>query len=376
MKILLLFPIFIAKNFFGPREELGSTSKLEELTTIKFMSKLANKDAIGSLPADQISNTLTAVIGLGSPPQALQVLFDTGSTLFWVRSSTCQTEECQNQRSFLATNSATHVLLKPFQEQQQSVTYGDGTQVTCTVQQDALVIGRLTIPDQRTCLATSIHTNTTSTDGIIGLGPPGGQVSAANVFATLMADTSVDGAVISFWFNLENTAPGRGQAGGITFGGVDSTKIVGPTQWLPLSKDRSFWNLGLDKITDGGGNSIVKIDGNIQVAIDTGTTLSLLPENMASAFNAKIGAVFNPAVNLFTIACNSNPAPVIFYLSGNSGPLSISGSRLYFRDGPTGLCISIIQSRSDPKSPVIFGATFIRNWVTVFDYGKGKCLEF
>jgi Eukaryotic aspartyl protease len=374
MKSLLFLPLLNAKNLFGlkeERKEIASLLKLE-LTTIPFMSKIASKLSIGALPADQISNTLTAVIGLGTPPQPFQVLLDTGSTMFWIRSSICNTQECRNQRAFTATSSSTFVALPSTQGQRKDLTYGDGTQISCTINQEALLIGRLTIPDQKVCLATSIFTNTSSTDGIIGLSPPGASDSPANVFATLMADTSPESALISFWFNLENPSIDRGQAGSISFGGVDSTKISGPTLWMPLTNDRSYWKVLLNNIVDSSGNPLTQIAQDFQIVFDTGTTLSILPSAISTAFNAKIGATFNNNYNLYTLPCTSDPPAISFFFGGNRGALTLSGSKLFFKDSATGLCISIIQSSTEPSFPPIFGATFIRNWVTVFDYGQGN----
>jgi hypothetical protein len=291
--------------------------------------------------------------------------------MFWVRSSLCATQECLNQRAFSASNSSTYKALPTFGEQQQTLTYGDGTRVLCTVNQDALLIGKLTIPDQRVCMATSIFTNTSSTDGIIGLSPPGSRGSAANMFATLLADNSPESAVISFWFNLENPSTERGQAGSITFGGIDSSRVSGATIWIPLTADRSYWNVNFNAMTDGNGRPLVQLQ-NLQVVFDTGTTLSILPAAISNAFNAEIGATIDPDYNLFTLPCNSTPAAISFFFGGNRGPLTISGTNLYFRDVSTGLCISIVQSSNDPRIPPIFGATFMRNWVTVFDYGQGS----
>src|SRR4051812_38211913 len=55
---------------------------------------------LNSILAESISSTLVAEISLGTPRQPLKVLFDTGSSQFWIRSIQCQSQECIGKKSF------------------------------------------------------------------------------------------------------------------------------------------------------------------------------------------------------------------------------------------------------------------------------------
>lgn len=159
---LLVFSFAVARNLV----EFGQT-------TIPFkrrFSKLST-GSNGILPADKLASTLVGEILLGTPPQPLTILFDTGSFLFWVRSTLCTSSFCSAKDAYSAATSSTAVagtIPEPI-----STRYGDGTRVTCVVAQDTMSLAGIPFANQAFCEATDIITTTAETDGLIGLGPPG-----------------------------------------------------------------------------------------------------------------------------------------------------------------------------------------------------------
>jgi hypothetical protein len=152
-----------------------------DTVTVPFTQKLVTKAQLGSngsLPADSLASALVGTVTVGTPGQPLSVLFDTGSSLFWLRSSKCQTAACYNKPAFSESSSSTFSTIGA--SVTESITYGDGTNIQCTVGRDTLSIAGLSFPNQNFCQATSIATSTAESDGIIGLGPPKGRGSSIN----------------------------------------------------------------------------------------------------------------------------------------------------------------------------------------------------
>ena len=82
-------------------------------------------------------------IGVGSPPQYVDVIFDTGSANLWVLSSRCTTDNCRNHASFNQNKSSSHNSLNLNLE----VEFGTGT-VIGDMNKDKVTIGNMEIKDQ------------------------------------------------------------------------------------------------------------------------------------------------------------------------------------------------------------------------------------
>ena len=59
---------------------------------------------------------------VGTPPQNFTIIFDTGSSDFWVPSSKCQSRACQGKHLYTAAASSTH----QSEGRQFSIQYGTG----------------------------------------------------------------------------------------------------------------------------------------------------------------------------------------------------------------------------------------------------------
>lgn len=105
-----------------------------------------------------------------------------------------------------------------------------------------------------------------STDGILGIGPPGGKSGPADFMKTLMAQNSAVGSQIGFWYNVQDS-PSAGQGGELTIGGVDPSRYSGAIQYYPLTVDRSYWMLSMDKVILADGSLLGTDFGNAVVDV-------------------------------------------------------------------------------------------------------------
>lgn len=326
----------------------------------------------GVVPAATLASTLVASIGFGSPPQQLSILLDTGSTLFWVRSTKCRSSFCNGKPMFNSESSSS------FQQgpspggnsSSQTITYGDGTRINCTVSQDTVAFGDLKIVNQNICEATLITTSTAETDGIMGVGPPNGRTSAADFMKTFNSQFST--TIMSFWYNSDlHNVGADATSGEITLGGLNPARYEAssPIVWASISDDRRYWILPLTSLKNSTNDSIFPANP-IPLIIDTGTTQNLLPNALAAQFNNQIGAKMS-AGGQYTMDCAGAKKiqTFTFTFSGNA-VVTLSGSELVFRAPSSSICYSIFQPSDGSIS--IVGAWFLRNFYTVFDYQQAR----
>lgn len=128
-------------------------------TVSRKQASVAKSSANGGfayVSAGESAETLTAIIQVGSPPQPMNILFDTGSTLFWMVSAACSSRACLGQPNFDASRSSSYSRLASNKTLNQ--VYGDGSNVTCTVSgADSISLGSsVIVPTQKFCEATKV----------------------------------------------------------------------------------------------------------------------------------------------------------------------------------------------------------------------------
>ncbi|KAJ3321244.1 Proteasome subunit beta type-7 [Boothiomyces sp. JEL0866] len=314
----------------------------------------------GSINAGQLFYTLTGTIQVGTPPTLMNVLFDTGSDLFWVRGANCNSTECVNQVTFDPTKSSS---FSAGSNKATSIQYGDGTSIQCTIGQDTVAIGTQVLANQNICVADNIVSPLASTDGIVGLASLGDQGSSgADVFASLLASNSNIKPQAGFWFQLDPNLQSNQTAGEITFGGFDPTRKIGDFEFLQVDRSQNTWLSNLNSIRYQGRTLFKK---RTQVLFDTGTTDVSLPAKVFNIVNAKMNADQNGNVDCSQV---QNLPPIQFKFGKMK---AVFTGEQQVQVNADGTCTTIF-SAADDSFPPIFGAQFLRQFYTVFDYGESK----
>ncbi|KAJ6507855.1 acid protease [Mycena vitilis] len=241
-------------------------------------------------------------ITVGTPPQNFTVVFDTGSFSLEIPGTACGAA-CANQRQFNSSASSTFLDLNDTS----TITFGTGVgvdpvkgdnwQMSLSVVADVLTIANnFTVGIGEFFLIT----NQTPTflpdpfDGILGLGPDGGDLFDAAGFPEI--------------FGMLFVPESEGGAGELTLGGVDTTKFNGPVSYSP-QVGQGNWQIDSTGIFVNG-QTASSIDKNVSLIFDSGTSNMLFVESIALQIYSMISPdiVANPdEPGTFGIACDLIP---------------------------------------------------------------------
>jgi hypothetical protein len=228
---------------------------------------------------------------------------------------------------------------------------------------DTVAIGQYTLHDQRICHAYSIETSVNSIDGIIGIGPPKGFPSVADVSVNMFQQLPEEHRTISIWYNHNSSL--SEVAGQIIVGPPDTSKFAGRVSWNRMSSQNSQWNLDLLELRVGEGPNLMGTP--TPALIDTGTTLVLLPQTLADEIANRMGAL--SIGDFYIIDCNVIDKIPSITIEFADQFVVLNGKQSTFYDASTRRCYSIF-ARS--RSAVIFGAQFLRHFYTIFDWGNER----
>jgi len=301
-------------------------------------------------------------IAVGTPPQQLRIVYDTGSSNLWVNK---QTGLFSTHKHYDETKSSTYVK----NGSTFNIRYGSGP-VSGYYSKDTIHLGDIDITDY-----TFAEVNNTKGlgpawaaghfDGICGMGWD--DISVDHVKTPLRA--LVDSkklAANAFAFYLGS----GGAKGELVLGGVDPAHYTGDFSYVPVIETVpgkwGYWTLAMDD-AKVGGKSVTTVRKAI---VDSGTSLLAVPtadiKKIADAVGAKQVLPFPPFNKEYKIDCNTPGPDIEFVIAGKSYTLkkadyvlNESGQCLL---GFTGLDVPA------PSGPLyILGDVFMRAYYVKFD---------
>ncbi|KAJ7647093.1 acid protease [Roridomyces roridus] len=315
-------------------------------------------------------------ITVGTPPQVVSVVFDTGSSTLEFASTLCGAA-CSSQVQFDSTKSSSFV----DGGATSSITFSTGVGVdpvvganyrlTLRSGTDTVSVGGLTAPATKLFLITN-QTPKFDIDPFSGI--QGMSARAQGFFASLVNQ----GLPSLFSLFLTPEAVGNAE---LTIGGIDSTKFTGPLTFasLPSPNSSATWTLNSPQLfVNGKSTSILKATRNI--IFDSGTSNILFPTATANAIYALISPDIVPHASeagTYGIACDqisSLPAVIdIQFTAQNGSPfnLTIPSSELSvgpFADNPA-ICQTLINA-FDGLSLV--GGSLLKHYYSVWDVGAQR----
>ncbi|KAI9430550.1 acid protease [Lactarius indigo] len=316
--------------------------------------------------------TYTVSVGVGSPATNYTLLVDTGSSNTWVGAD----------KPYVRTGTSKNT------GKQVTINHGS-TSFSGTEYMDQVTLSpSLVINSQRIGVASTTK-GFKDVDGVLGIGPVDltkGTVKDDNTPVPTITDNLFNQGTISTEsigiFFQPSTSSDPVSNGELTFGGVDSSKITGDVNYVPItstSPASEYW--GIDQaITYGSsGQSILKSTAGI---VDTGTTLVLIATDAFQEYQRATGAIPDPATSLLTVTASQfdNLQSLFFHIGDVQYELT-PNAQIWPRTLNTAiggksdqiyLIVSDLGGPSGQGLDFINGFTFLQRFYSVYDVSNSR----
>ncbi|RDY13705.1 Aspartic proteinase [Mucuna pruriens] len=220
-------------------------------------------------------------IGIGTPPQKFDVIFDTGSSNLWVPSSKCYFSlACYTHRWYKSKKSKTYAK----NGTSCKITYGSGS-ISGFFSKDNVKLGNSVVKNQdfiETTREGSLSFVLAKFDGLLGLGFQ--EISVENA-VPVWYNMVQQSLVFSFWLNGD---PKAKQGGELVFGAVDPKHFKGNHTYVPVTR-KGYWQIEMGDFFIGGLSTGV-CEGGCAAIVDSGTSLLAGPTTVVTEINHAIGA--------------------------------------------------------------------------------------
>ncbi|KAK1829853.1 putative endothiapepsin precursor protein [Podospora conica] len=362
-----------------PPDLLAIVTRVTENAGIKTNIKAtSNKTAAGleaEVPATPELHDIEylAPVQLGTPPQTVNLNFDTGSSDLWVFSTETPESQQKGHKIYNITASSTANRLA---NHTWSIRYGDGSSSMGNVYLDTVSIGGLSVPQQAIESATRVSygfTNDPASSGLLGLG-----FDHINQVKPAFQKTFFSNAKSSLAMPLFSANLNKNAAGNYNFGFIDPTEFTGDISFVPVNTTEGFWQFETSHFSIGSNTTLLP-SPHAAIA-DTGTTLLMVPRDVVDAYYAQAGpsALYDDQVGGYVFACNASAALPDLTLHIGGYAAVVPGAVMNYAP-VTGLermpegtmCYGGLQS-SDGFPFAIYGDIFFKAQWTVFDAGESR----
>ncbi|OHF01651.1 endothiapepsin [Colletotrichum orchidophilum] len=276
-------------------------------------------------------------VQIGTPPQTLNLDFDTGSSDLWVFSTSTPASERNGQTVYDPSKSTTASRLSGATW---SISYGDGSSSSGIVYKDTVTVGGLAISGQAVEAATTVSdsfTTESDLDGLLGLGFSNGN-TVGPVQQTTFFDTAKS-KLDSYVFTADLK---HGKAGKYNFGYIDSTAYTGSIAYASVNSENGWWQFTSPGYQIGSASYVTK---SVTGIADTGTTLLLLPQAIVTAYYSKIsGAKYDSSQGGYTFPCSATIPSFTFGVG--SSRITIPASYLNYAPVTASSCFGGLQSNT------------------------------
>ena len=279
-------------------------------------------------------------VRIGTPPQSFQVVFDTGSSDFWVPSQSCvvKSKNCKKKATYDPEASSSFADVDAGMKSQFKIEYGSGPVSGLFATDTVEVADDYTVKGQTFAMVESSQGlgetfEVAKFDGILGLAFPilSQDPDAKTVLQNLVDQSIVDQGMFSFYL-------GDNANGELTIGGYDQDRFEGDITWVDLLVP-TYWVAPMDKVTFGTQILSATTSSGI---MDTGTSLIYAPKEIAAEMAKSLGGQFLPQVSLYMIDCEQDVPDLEFVIGGT--PVVVPGEDLIIQDDSGMYCFFTVSA--------------------------------
>ncbi|KAJ9495682.1 hypothetical protein LTR99_010590 [Exophiala xenobiotica] len=325
-----------------------------------------------------------ANITLGTPQQSLRLHIDTGSSDLWVNtanSSFCASNQdpCEGG-TYSPSSSSTYKFVNDLF----NISYVDGSGAVGDYITDTLNFGGIELSD----FQFGIGESSSSQQGVLGIGYPSNEVAVnrarlepyPNLPEALVNGGLIASNAYSLWLNDLDASQGE-----ILFGGVNTDKYNGELATVPvLQSYGGYYELlvALTGISVAGTNLSSSSSLPAAVLLDSGSTLSYLPNDIVQEIYNQLNAVYSTSLGAAYVECSmeSDSSTVDFDFSGQTiqvpynelfldAGTNSAGQPLTFENGEQACLFGIAPAQG--STPVL-GDTFLRSAYVVYDLANNE----
>jgi hypothetical protein len=334
-----------------------AVSELVSFSSVQYSSFLSL-----SLPLTKhVSTQFVGKIAIGTPPQSLSVLFDTGSGNIFIKSNPFHSPSCPLHSFYSSSQSFSY---KPLHS---SLTVRFASEsLSGILAEESFEIMGLKLESQSFAEVVSA----TDADllglerfaGIVGLGLGALAATGTSLVERLAASGALDWNGFAFYYAQ---APDTDSE--LVLGGFDANRFEGELFWVDLNPGSAFWAVSVQDIRMGTTSLQLCGDGCV-AALDTGTTLFAAPVE-------GISAIFE---SLSKKCENFRQFPdIVFVIQGAEFRIPAEDYIITFvgeKAEPIGRhsdefdeCTLGIKTAENESKMWILGDIFIRRYYSVFD---------
>ncbi|CCF43548.1 eukaryotic aspartyl protease [Colletotrichum higginsianum] len=319
---------------------------------------------------------------LGTPAQPMRFHLDTGSSDLWVNtasSTLCkgQGTPCSVSGTYSANDSSTYNYVGSWF----NISYVDGSGASGDYVTDKFTIGGSSLTD----FQFGVGYTSSSAQGILGLGYKVNEVQVGraglqpydNLPAKMVAEGLIQSSAFSLYLNDLDASQGS-----ILFGGVDTAHFEGELKTVPIQKESDAYAEFLITLTKVAlGSKALEENMALAVLLDSGSSLTYLPDDMATTIFSMVGAVYQQAEGVAFIPCSAanTGANMTFTFSEATVTVpidelvldlvAITGKRTAFSNGVDACLFGIAPAGTGTN---VLGDTFLRSAYVVYDIDNNE----